>query len=176
MDWISREYYTRDLTSKYLYTRVEAIYKVIESTPKLFKVNRDKTKAFSEALAPLNLYGINKVLTAGSLEVEIINISVHLSYGSVELTLTYKAKDTAIQGNVNHDKIVFNLGKLAYNKDTFAYSNIVETLRPLKDIEEALESYNPYNLHDIFDGLKEREELLARAKKLENKLPYWSYR
>lgn len=176
MDWISKEYYTRELTSKYLYTRLEEVYKVIESTPKLFKVNRDKTKVFYDALEPLKLINIGKVLVKGSLEVEVHHISVQPSYGHVELTMSYRVRDTDTQGSGTHDKITFNLGKFAYNKEEFKYTNTLESLRPLKELEEALEVYNPYDLNEIFDRLKEREELEGRIKKLEGKLPYWSYR
>ncbi len=177
MTHVEKEYYSRLLLSRYALTKIDAIYEAVEAfrPAKMFKVDGTKTKAFSAVIEPLLPYQINKVIIKDDMKMTVQSIRLNTSYSSLEL---WFRACVSYEGQSSTDYFDIKLNLCSFDNVGMGYDyNSISRVRTLEELTETLENYtNASDLEFIKEGLRQREALLEQVKKLEDTLPYYSYR
>ncbi len=177
MTQTDRTYYERKTLAKHLAEKLPAIYQVLETFKgkNMFKVDGYKTAKFETALQPLNLrekslYSIDPMTT-----IFIQSIGIDTNSSTLELKIRATTETRGTHG-VNYHDISLHLGRFKTDEIINPIYNKPIEIKELEELTEALKSYKDISLTDIHALQAERNKLLDQVKKLEDKMPYYSYR
>ncbi len=177
MTQTDRTYHERQTLARHLADKLPAIYQVLESFKgqKMFKVDGYKTAKFETALQPLNLrekklYNINPITA-----INIQSIDISTSYSTLELKIRATTETKGTHG-INYHDITLNLGRFRTNELINPIYNEPIEIKELEELREALKSYKDINLAEIHALQDERNNLKEQIKRLEDKMPYYSYK
>ena len=177
---IKREYDKRDLLSRYWLTQLDPIMDIIEGFQgkKMFKVDGGKTKAFTDALAPINTRP-TKRLETDNIIMHIHSIGIQAGYSGLEVKIQATTKYTDRDQSNGYFDIQMRLGQFKplsigqYDKNDL-------DLRDREDLRHTLEAYPQGNrgdntLQNMLNKHDKLEELNRQIEVLKGTMPYYTY-